>query len=93
YINKESAMVIGMIPDCDLENVQAVGNAAGDGAKLALLDAGKREEAAWIAKEIEFVETAVEPDFQERFAAAMAFPHSKDKFPHIQHILDGIPKR
>ncbi|MGB9904935.1 MAG: ASKHA domain-containing protein, partial [Desulfotomaculales bacterium] len=93
YINKESAMVIGMIPDCDLENVQAVGNAAGDGAKLALLDVGKREEAAWIAKEIEFVETAVEPDFQERFAAAMAFPHSKDKFPHIQHILDGIPKR
>lgn len=93
YINKESAMVIGMIPDCDLENVQAVGNAAGDGAKLALLDVGKREEAAWIAKEIEFVETAIEPDFQERFAAAMAFPHSKDKFPHIQHILDGIPKR
>ncbi|MCL6447877.1 MAG: ASKHA domain-containing protein [Armatimonadetes bacterium] len=93
YINKESAMVIGMIPDCDLANVVAVGNAAGDGAKLALLDVDKRAEAAWIAREIEFVETAIEPDFQERFAAAMAFPHAKEKFPHIQHILDRIPKR
>ncbi|MEW6274732.1 MAG: ASKHA domain-containing protein [Bacillota bacterium] len=93
YINKESAMVIGMIPDCDLANVVAVGNAAGDGAKLALLDVDKRAEAAWIAREIEFVETAIEPDFQERFAAAMAFPHSREKFPHIQHILEKIPRR
>lgn len=92
YIDRESAMVIGMIPDCDLENVVAVGNAAGDGAKLALLDVDKREEAAWIARRVEFVETAIEPDFQTRFAAAMAFPHSTDKFPHIQHILDAIPK-
>ncbi|OAT82971.1 ASKHA domain-containing protein [Desulfotomaculum copahuensis] len=93
YIDKESAMVIGMFPDCDLENVAAVGNAAGDGAKLALLDTGKREEATWIARHVEFVETAIEPDFQMRFAAAMAFPHSTDKFPHIQHLLDRIPKR
>jgi len=93
YIDRESAMVIGMFPDCPLDEVVAVGNAAGDGAKLALLDTGKREEAAWIARRVEFVETAVEPDFQTRFAAAMAFPHSTDKFPHIQHILDAIPKR
>jgi len=90
YIDKESAMVIGMFPDCDLDNVTAVGNAAGDGAKLALLDVGKRDEAAWIAREVEFVETAIEPDFQERFAAAMAFPHSVDKFPHIEHILAKV---
>ncbi|WP_341474084.1 ASKHA domain-containing protein [Desulfofundulus thermobenzoicus] len=54
---------------------------------------GKREEAAWIARQVEFVETAIEPDFQNRFAAAMALPHSTDKFPHIQHLLDAIPKR
>lgn len=93
YIDRESAMVIGMFPDCALENVQAVGNAAGDGARLALLDVGKREEAARVARQVEFVETAIEPDFQNRFAAAMALPHSTDKFPHIQHILDAIPKR
>ncbi len=92
YIDKESAMLIGMFPDCDLDNVMAVGNAAGDGAKLALLDVEKRDEAAWIAREVEFVETAIEPDFQERFAAAMAFPHSTDKFPHIGHILARVGK-
>ncbi|TEB12979.1 Na(+)-translocating NADH-quinone reductase subunit F [Pelotomaculum propionicicum] len=92
FIDRESAMVIGMIPDCDLANVVAAGNAAGDGAKLALFDVDKREEAAWIAREIEFIETAIEPDFQKRFVAAMAFPHAGDKFPHIQHLLDKIPK-
>ncbi|MCL6557710.1 MAG: ASKHA domain-containing protein [Firmicutes bacterium] len=93
YIDRESAMVMGMLPDCDLERVQAVGNAAGDGAKLALLDRGKRREASEIARKVEFVETAIEPDFQARFALAMAFPHAKHKFPSIQHILDRIPKR
>lgn len=92
YIDRESALVMGMFPDCDLEKVQAVGNAAGDGAKLALLDKGKRSEAAEIAGRVEFVETAVEADFQDRFALAMAFPHAKHKFPSIQHILDRIPK-
>ena len=91
YIDKESAMVIGMIPDCDLERVQAVGNAAGDGAKIALFDRGKRAEAREVARSVEFIETAIEPDFQEKFAAAMAFPHSTDAFPHIQHILEKIP--
>lgn len=93
FIDKESALVMGMFPDCDLERVQAVGNAAGDGAKLALLDRGKRREAQEIAQSVEFVETAVEADFQDRFALAMAFPHAKHKFPSIQHILDKIPKR
>ena len=93
YINKESAMVIGMFPDCDLDRVAAVGNAAGDGAQAALLDKSKRIEARDVAAGVEFVETAVEPDFQERFAEAMAFPHSKDPFPSIKHILDKIPQR
>lgn len=93
YINRESALVMGMFPDCELEKVQAVGNAAGDGAKLALLDRGKRKEAMEVAQNVEFVETAVEADFQDRFALAMAFPHATHKFPSIQHILDRIPKR
>ncbi|MHB8916886.1 MAG: ASKHA domain-containing protein, partial [Desulfocucumaceae bacterium] len=92
YIDRESAMVMGMFPNCDLEDVVAVGNAAGDGAKLALLDRGKRREAMEIAQKVEFVETAIEADFQERFALAMAFPHATHKFPSIQHILDRIPK-
>ncbi|ATW25479.1 ASKHA domain-containing protein [Candidatus Formimonas warabiya] len=92
YIDKESALVIGMFPDCPLDKVVAVGNAAGDGAKLALLDTGKRVEAQEAANFVQFVETAVEPDFQVQFADAMYFPHAKDPFPHIQHILDAVPK-
>jgi len=91
YINKESALLIGMFPDCDPENVTAVGNAAGEGAKLALMDIDKRREAEEAARFVQFVETAAEPDFQEHFYSAMSFPHSKDKFLHIQKILDSIP--
>lgn len=93
FIDRESAMVIGMFPDCDLEKVIAVGNAAGDGAQIALLNKEKRIEADQVAKEVFFVETAVELDFQQRFSDAMAFPHGRDSFPSIQHILDRIPKR
>lgn len=91
FIDKESALVIGLFPDCDLDRVQAVGNAAGDGARAALLDRKKRREAGKVAAAVGFVETAVEPDFQQLFAEAMAFPHGKDSFPSIQHILDKIP--
>jgi len=91
FIDKESSMVIGLFPDCDLDKVAAVGNAAGDGAQAALLDKGKRIEARDVAANVQFIETAVEPDFQERFAEAMAFPHAIDEFPSIQHILDKIP--
>lgn len=84
YINKKSAMVLGMFPDCALEKVQAVGNAAGDGARIALLNVEKRKEAARVAREVEFIETAVEPDFQTRFMEALAIPHAKDEFPHLK---------
>lgn len=83
YINKRSAMALGLFPDCDPEKVKAVGNAAGDGARLALLDVEKRREAARVARQVEFVETAVEPDFQARFMEALSIPHAKDEFPHL----------
>lgn len=92
YINKESALVMGLFPDCDLKNVKAVGNSAGEGAKIALLNIDKRFEAEEIAKTIKFVESASEEDFQMEFYAAMNFPHAKDEFPHIKHIIDNIPK-
>jgi uncharacterized 2Fe-2S/4Fe-4S cluster protein (DUF4445 family) len=75
YIDRENAAVIGLFPDCPLENIEAVGNAAGDGARYALLDRQQRVEAAAIARGITVVETAAEPDFQERFIEALAFPH------------------
>jgi uncharacterized 2Fe-2S/4Fe-4S cluster protein (DUF4445 family) len=87
YIDKESAAVIGLFPDCDLEHVYAVGNAAGDGARLALLDTAKRKEADVIARQVEYVELTIEPDFNRTFTRSLAFPHAVDRFPHLKHLL------
>ena len=72
-IDKHHALAIGMLPDCRPETVTSVGNAAGDGARLALLSVGKRKEAAWVADKVEFVELATDPDFQEQYIKAMHF--------------------
>ncbi len=73
YIDKHHALAIGMLPDCDPDTVSSVGNAAGDGARFALLSLEKRREAAWIARQIEFVELAIAPGFQEEYIRAMYF--------------------
>ncbi|SDF58486.1 ASKHA domain-containing protein [Sporomusa acidovorans] len=91
YINKENALVIGMIPDCDPAKITVVGNAAGEGAKLTLFDKAKRVEAKQTAQFVRFVETAAEPEFQEVFFQAMYLPHASDKFVHIDRILNKIP--
>ena len=87
YIDPEHAMVLGMLPDCDLSRVYAVGNAAGDGARIALLKRGKRQEAAPVARQGEFLETAPEPDIQDQFMTAIYIPHMFDEFPHLEPIL------
>lgn len=88
YIDPLHAMILGLIPDCNLERVQAVGNAAGDGARMILLDKTKRVEAQWAARWVRYIETAVEPTFQDEFIAAIELPHATDPFPHLQQILD-----
>jgi uncharacterized 2Fe-2S/4Fe-4S cluster protein (DUF4445 family) len=92
YIDREAAMVIGMFPDCDLKKVVAVGNAAGDGARIALLNQGIRKEANKVAKKITYIELTVDPDFQKEFMQAMYFPHMKDTFKNVNHILEKIPR-
>ncbi len=87
YINKEEAMILGMFPDCDLANVYAVGNAAGDGARIALLNRKKRKEAEEIARKVEYMELTIEADFQSEFIEALEFPHMKDSFPHLRDIV------
>ncbi len=86
-ISKEHAMLIGLFPDCDLANVYAVGNAAGDGARIALLSRAKRREAREVARWIDYVETAIEMEFQNEFVAAIDFPHATDPFPHLKGLL------
>jgi len=74
YINKENALAIGLFPDCALERVYSVGNAAGEGARLALISLDKRREAEEIARKVEYVELTVEPEFQKYFVDALQFP-------------------
>lgn len=88
YIHKKSAMTLGMFPDCDPEKVYAVGNAAGDGAIMALLSRTKRLEARKQARELKYLEIAVEPEFEKEFIQAMHIPHMKDKFPHVKKMLE-----
>ena len=87
YIDPEKAMVLGMFPDCDLQKVYAVGNAAGDGARIALLNRDKRKEANEIARKVEYIELTIEADFQMAFMEAMQIPHMTDPFPHLKGIV------
>jgi uncharacterized 2Fe-2S/4Fe-4S cluster protein (DUF4445 family) len=90
YISPFHAMVLGLIPDCELDRVTAVGNAAGDGARIALLNRGQRREAARLAHWVKHVQTAIAPGFQDEFVAALALPHKLDPFPHL---ADRLPAR
>jgi uncharacterized 2Fe-2S/4Fe-4S cluster protein (DUF4445 family) len=86
-VDRERAMILGMFPDCDLENVSSVGNAAGDGARMALLNHEKRTEADRVAREVEYIELTTYPNFTEEFVAAMHIPHMKDAFPHLESFF------
>jgi uncharacterized 2Fe-2S/4Fe-4S cluster protein (DUF4445 family) len=83
HIDVKYAMVLGMIPDCDLAKVTSAGNAAGTGARIALLNLKARDEIARVVKQVEKVETAIEPRFQEHFVEAMALPHKTAPYPHL----------
>jgi uncharacterized 2Fe-2S/4Fe-4S cluster protein (DUF4445 family) len=87
HIDAKYAMAIGLIPDCRLSKVGSAGNAAGTGARIALLNVAARREIESIVRRVEKIETAVEPQFQQFFVEAMAFPHSVDEFPELFSVL------
>jgi uncharacterized 2Fe-2S/4Fe-4S cluster protein (DUF4445 family) len=86
------AMILGLIPDCDLAHVRSAGNAAGTGALIALLSGAARTEIEGVVRKVEKIETAVEPRFQQHFVEAMAFPHKTAAFPHLAAAVD-LPAR
>ena len=92
YIDVKYAMVLGMIPDCDLARVRSVGNAAGTGARIALLSAAARTEIESVVRRVEKVETAIAPKFQDYFVAAMNLPNAQDTFPHLERVVK-LPAR
>ncbi len=93
FIDPKYAMVLGLIPDCELSEVKAVGNAAGDGALMALLNRGHRREIEDTVRRIEKIETALEPDFQALFVAAMAIPNKLDPFPKLSAEVTLPPRK
>lgn len=92
FIDPKYAMVLGLIPDCDLEKVKAVGNAAGTGARMCLLNRGYRREIEETVRKIEKIETALEPKFQEHFVYAMAMPNKVDSFPNLEKVI-ALPEK
>ena len=91
-IDPVHALVLGLVPDCDPGGVSSAGNAAGDGARIALLDRGAREEIERVVRSVEKVETAVEPRFQEHFVHAMAIPHDTDPYERLARSVP-LPAR
>ncbi|MGI9402161.1 MAG: ASKHA domain-containing protein, partial [Rhizobiaceae bacterium] len=87
FIDPKYAMVLGLIPDCDLDSVESVGNAAGVGAKMALLNRTYRREIEETVRKIEKIETALEKSFQNHFVNAMAFPNKMEPFPKLASVV------
>src|ERR1700733_12359818 len=88
HIDVKYAMVLGMIPDCELSQVASAGNAAGTGARIALLDARSRPIIEAIVRRVEKIETALEPRFQAHFVEAMAIPHKSAPYTQLRTAVE-----
>jgi uncharacterized 2Fe-2S/4Fe-4S cluster protein (DUF4445 family) len=86
------AMILGLIPDCDLAAAGPAGNAAGTGALIALLSGAARDEIERVVREVRKIETAIEPRFQEHFVDAMAIPHRTAPSTHLSTVVE-LPER
>ncbi len=92
HIDPVHAMVLGLIPDCKVDKVTAVGNAAGSGAVRALLSRSQRREMEAAVSRVTKIETATEPRFQELFVAALAFPHLTAPSTNLAEVVT-LPER
>lgn len=87
HVDRTKALVMGLFPDCEIEKIEGVGNAAGDGCRAALLNVKKRSEANWCSRNVEYIELTVEPTFEKDFMEAMQLPHMTDAFPHLEGVV------
>ena len=87
HISPKHAMVLGMIPDVPLNKVSSAGNAAGTGARIALLNRAARGEIEETVRHIHKIETAIEPRLQEHFVNASAIPNAVEPFPNLLQIV------
>jgi len=74
FIRRSMAKRLGLLPDIPSEKIAFVGNAAATGAKMVLAAKELRAEAERISREVEYIELAGRPDFQQEFMESMLFP-------------------
>ncbi len=94
YIDPENARTIGLLPEVELNQITPIGNAAGSGAKMTLLNIDERKVAKGISEKASFIELATHPDFIREYADSMYLPYKNlDKYPQTAEILEAIKKR
>ncbi len=97
YIDPENARIIGMYPEVPLEKVKIVGNAAGTGARMALVSSAARNTTEEISKKVKYVELAAEPNFQSEFLNSYFLPYADlSRYPQTSELLKKLgryPKR
>ena len=84
YINPQSARIIGLVPPVPVEKIKAVGNAAGEGAKIALLSFRERQVAQSLPSIVEYHELSGRADFNDSFISLLQFPELEE--------LDLVPE-
>ncbi len=91
YIDPEKARIIGMYPEISLSKVRIVGNAAGTGARMALLSKSIRKKAEEISRRVNYIELGAEPDFQVEFLNSHFLPHADlKKYPETISMLKKL---
>ena len=90
-IKPESALTIGLFPNCEREKIELMGNAAGSGAKLALLDEEKMIEAEEISDFVEFYGISGTEDFKEHYMKALNIPNRNlDLYPKMVESVPSV---
>jgi uncharacterized 2Fe-2S/4Fe-4S cluster protein (DUF4445 family) len=79
FINLENAREVNLVPDIPLERLQSVGNAAGVGARLALISTKERLAAERIGRSTDHIQLSGLDSFQKAFIHAMRFPRAKNR--------------
>ncbi|RKY01336.1 MAG: ferredoxin, partial [Spirochaetes bacterium] len=91
YLDKENAIILGLIPDVNRDLVEFVGNTSIIGAKMAMLSKGALDTAYTISKNITYYDLITYPNYMDEFMSAKFLPHTDiTKFPSIQKVVRKV---
>jgi uncharacterized 2Fe-2S/4Fe-4S cluster protein (DUF4445 family) len=88
HLNVRNAIIIGMLPDIDLEKYYFLGNTSVTGAYLSLMSDKKHNESVNISEHITYIELSVNMKFMDRYVAGLFLPYTDMKdFPSVEEYL------